>query len=184
MSSNNSWYDKRDTSKTDYKNYELRLKTFWNWPQNSVVSSGELANAGFYYTGAWDKVICAWCCGSVYNWEKGDTALGEHHRHYPNCKFIKEQMSAVQDIDPTLDSKELRIKQLERELAANKKVLLCKRCKEAQVNILFLPCRHMLHCETCAPLMKNCSLCSEVIDGTITIFYGEFDSDVVRPIQI
>lgn len=78
-----------------YKRYETRLASFTgtNWPTNVPVPVEELARAGWYYTGVTDRVRCPWCHGCVYSWEDGDTGLGEHKRHFPNCTFVNEQIA-------------------------------------------------------------------------------------------
>ena len=50
--------------------YNDRLDTFKYWPKQMKPDQYELTNAGFYYTGQYDKVNC-FCCGlSVYAWEQ------------------------------------------------------------------------------------------------------------------
>lgn len=52
----------------------LRLITFilsgHQWPKTSIVSSTQLAKAGFFYLRD-DSVQCAFCKGIVSNWENG-----------------------------------------------------------------------------------------------------------------
>lgn len=70
------------------RNEEARLQTFSSWPSNSPVRPQDLAEAGFYYTGVNDAVQCFCCAGMLSGWEPGDTAWGEHARHYNFCFFI------------------------------------------------------------------------------------------------
>ncbi|XP_041461917.1 baculoviral IAP repeat-containing protein 3-like isoform X1 [Lytechinus variegatus] len=65
-----------------------RLATFQNWPENSPVNYQHLARAGFYFTGLRDVVKCFFCGGEVEGWEYGDTAMGEHKKHFPTCEFV------------------------------------------------------------------------------------------------
>ena len=98
-----SWYTLRDTSPeaytpqtTDFTIESNRLGSFVsNWPQNALISPSELASAGLYFTGPGDRVQCAWCRGGLYNWEPGDTALGEHRRHFPSCQFVKNKLTEL-----------------------------------------------------------------------------------------
>ncbi|XP_076022552.1 baculoviral IAP repeat-containing protein 7 [Genypterus blacodes] len=65
-----------------------RLRTFQNWPADAPVSAGDLARAGFFFTGSRDHVQC-FCCGGVLRcWIDGDNPVSEHKRHFPTCSFI------------------------------------------------------------------------------------------------
>ncbi|KAJ0050048.1 hypothetical protein NL108_011867 [Boleophthalmus pectinirostris] len=67
---------------------QARLQTFTQWPSTCPVSPPDLAQAGFFYIMSNDHVQCFCCGGRIGGWEPGDTAWGEHERHYPNCFFI------------------------------------------------------------------------------------------------
>lgn len=67
---------------------EARRQTFILWPSTAPVRPRDLAEAGLFYLGERDQVQC-FCCGGMLNgWETGDTAWGEHAKHYSNCFFI------------------------------------------------------------------------------------------------
>lgn len=70
------------------KSEEARLDTFVSWPSNSPVRPSDLAQAGLFYMGQNDLVQCFCCAGMMGGWEPGDSAWGEHEKHYPNCFFI------------------------------------------------------------------------------------------------
>ena len=80
-----------------YKHYDVRLTSFTSprWPTDVPVSTDELARAGWYFTGVEDRVKCPWCHGCVYNWVDGDTGLGEHKRHFPQCEFVKDHIASA-----------------------------------------------------------------------------------------
>nr|XP_046261254.1 E3 ubiquitin-protein ligase XIAP [Scatophagus argus] len=67
---------------------EARLQTFSSWPSGGPVGPRDLAQAGFYYLGKNDRVQCFCCGGMLGGWEAGDTAWGEHTKHFSNCFFI------------------------------------------------------------------------------------------------
>ncbi|XP_049898871.1 E3 ubiquitin-protein ligase XIAP [Epinephelus moara] len=67
---------------------EARLQTFSSWPSTAPVSPRDLAQAGLYYLGESDRVQCFCCGGMLGGWEAGDTAWGEHTKHFPYCFFI------------------------------------------------------------------------------------------------
>lgn len=66
---------------------EARLQTFSSWPP-APVRPRDLAQAGLYYLGEGDRVQCFCCGGMLGGWEAGDTAWGEHTKHFPYCFFI------------------------------------------------------------------------------------------------
>lgn len=70
------------------KSEEARIRSFFSWPPSAPVRSRDLAQAGLYYLGEHDQVRCFCCGGMLAGWETGDTAWGEHTKHYPNCFFI------------------------------------------------------------------------------------------------
>ncbi|XP_045887027.1 E3 ubiquitin-protein ligase XIAP isoform X2 [Micropterus dolomieu] len=70
------------------RNEEARLQTFSSWPSTAPVRPRDLAQAGLYYTGESDRVQCFCCNGMLGGWEAGDTAWGEHAKHFPYCFFI------------------------------------------------------------------------------------------------
>jgi len=66
-----------------------RLQTFvGNWPEENPLRPEDLARAGLFYKGPGDRVQCAFCKGILRSWTTGDSALGEHARHFPECPFV------------------------------------------------------------------------------------------------
>jgi hypothetical protein len=92
MVGSNNAYGSMDVPSLDMKVEENRLATFSheNWSAEIPVKPLALAQAGFYYIGPQDRVICAFCRGKVYNWVPGDSPVGEHTRLFPNCTFVQE----------------------------------------------------------------------------------------------
>ena len=78
-----------------YKHLSERLRSFDNpdWPSGVPVTTEELARAGWFYVGRDDRGQCPWCGGCVFNWVPGDSALGEHRRHFPHCDFVCDYMA-------------------------------------------------------------------------------------------
>ena len=60
-----------------------------------------------------------------------------------------------------------RLKQENKTLRSN---MTCKICLDARVGKLFLPCRDLVCCEECSAAIRECPLCRERIEGTITTF--------------
>ena len=50
-----------------------RLPSFTeNWPAKGPVTPRKMANAGFYYLGDSNRVICFYCDEGLKNWEPND----------------------------------------------------------------------------------------------------------------
>ena len=94
-----------------YKHLSERLRSFDNpdWPSGVPVTTEELARAGWFYVGRDDRVQCPWCGGCVFNWVPGDSALGEHRRHFPHCDFVKEHLAnAFRPLPKPLKTRSIR----------------------------------------------------------------------------
>ena len=100
------WYSqlhKKTFTKTDIRavrpferynhlNFEFnRLITFKDWPV-TWLSPFDMARSGFYFTRNKDWVACAFCNGIIGDWQKEDTADGEHKRHFPHCEFMENKV--------------------------------------------------------------------------------------------
>lgn len=46
----------------------------------------------------------------------------------------------------------------------------CKVCMDAEVNTVFLPCGHLVCCDRCAPLLRDCPICRTYVRGTVKTF--------------
>ncbi len=46
----------------------------------------------------------------------------------------------------------------------------CRVCYNEESNILFLPCRHLVTCPTCAAAVASCPVCRSPIDATVQVF--------------
>lgn len=46
---------------------------------------------------------------------------------------------------------------------------VCILCKNDDVSVLFLPCRHVVCCKVCGKLMKHCYICQQKIIGIVNI---------------
>src|SRR6218665_2231818 len=49
---------------------------------------------------------------------------------------------------------------------------VCLQCKTTQIQSMFLPCHHIIQCESCANSTLECPLCSQFITASIRIFVG------------
>ena len=77
--------------------YKDRLNTYEHWPKQMKPNQYQLAKAGFYYTGEYDKVRCFCCNLTVFAWEQTDNPLKEHERLSSSCMYV--QMIGVEPIE-------------------------------------------------------------------------------------
>ena len=177
-----------------YKDYTTRLATYGeNWPKNAPVAAEDLAKAGLFYIG-WsvmrngvkydDLVQCPWCTNKLYNWQSGDSAFGEHMRHFPSCPFIRDKMQEHYESyykealiqyheanwQPSTETEKTELESLKRENERLKFNITCKVCLDAVVGELFLPCAHLVCCVQCSKSMDNCPMCREKIKGRLITF--------------
>ncbi len=57
-----------------------------------------------------------------------------------------------------------------RENEAMREERMCKICMDNDVNIVFLPCGHLVSCQECAPNIKKCAVCRKLIRGTVKTY--------------
>ncbi|AAZ78308.1 polyprotein [Kelp fly virus] len=72
-----------------FSSYEARLASFKNWPLEYCQDPAALAEAGFYYTGLLDRVLCFHCDGGLSDWKRTDDPRIEHAKHFDRCYFVK-----------------------------------------------------------------------------------------------
>lgn len=48
--------------------------------------------------------------------------------------------------------------------------LFCRRCSDNPVSVVFLPCGHLCVCTDCAPSIKHCMLCKQLVKGTVRTY--------------
>ncbi|VDI68390.1 baculoviral IAP repeat-containing protein 2/3 [Mytilus galloprovincialis] len=68
-----------------------RFATFSTFPHIPGIFATRLAEAGFYYSGSGNEVVC-FSCGVRYNsWKRHDSAFEIHKRISPNCSFLSDE---------------------------------------------------------------------------------------------
>lgn len=77
---------KHDTMAMEF----LRLCSMHDYPSKQGPSLLRLAQAGFYYEGNGDELICFSCGVRNRNWSYGDSPNVIHQRLSPGCKFLTE----------------------------------------------------------------------------------------------
>ncbi|NWQ59831.1 BIR7B protein, partial [Neopipo cinnamomea] len=162
---------------------EMRLSTFENWLQNSVIDPEQLARAGFFYTGKYpgemfltlrrgDLVRCFYCDGGVRSWSFGDDPWREHAKWYPDCENINSLgfflflfffFFFFSGKDESQLSTEEQLRRLQEER-------MCKVCLDRDVSVVFVPCGHLVACGECAINLRLCPICRAVIQGSVRTF--------------
>ncbi|KAK6993544.1 inhibitor of apoptosis [Biomphalaria glabrata] len=49
---------------------------------------------------------------------------------------------------------------------------MCKICMDKDVEVVFLPCGHLVSCAECAGALKDCAVCRKPVKGTVRAFLG------------
>lgn len=62
-----------------------------------------------------------------------------------------------------VEDRSLCYQQLQEELNNLEETQLCKICMDAVIEVVFLPCQHMVTCSQCAALMTKCPICMGII---------------------
>jgi E3 ubiquitin-protein ligase XIAP len=66
-----------------------RLESYTDWPKTMKQKPKDLSDAGFYYTGKGDRVMCFSCGGGLKDWEVDDDPWEQHAMWYSNCSYVK-----------------------------------------------------------------------------------------------
>ncbi|XP_067666835.1 baculoviral IAP repeat-containing protein 7-A-like isoform X2 [Haliotis asinina] len=48
--------------------------------------------------------------------------------------------------------------------------VICRLCQTAEVNVVFLPCGHLITCAPCSERVETCPVCTKIIAGTVKAF--------------
>ncbi|XP_071107858.1 E3 ubiquitin-protein ligase XIAP-like isoform X2 [Haliotis cracherodii] len=80
-----------------FEDFTVRRETFKDWPPQMKPTAQQLSEAGFYYTGTFDKVACFTCGCSLSKWQTDADALVQHAKHSPSCLYLR-QLSQYHDI--------------------------------------------------------------------------------------
>ena len=195
----NAVYQKRSkTAKMSL--YADRLASFRLWPKSTPVSAESLAEAGFFYAGSGDGVICFSCGGALKDWEKTDMAWGEHAKYFPSCQFLKDNTPNTRNESQTESQKvseshyqasptthltqqfddHLRLTGQGEKGSLSESypkeneegIRLCKICGKREMDILFLPCAHILSCGICAPELTKCPACMADVQKKVRSYFA------------
>uniref|UniRef100_A0A8C9XAR4 Baculoviral IAP repeat containing 2 n=1 Tax=Sander lucioperca TaxID=283035 RepID=A0A8C9XAR4_SANLU len=149
-----------------------RLLTFVNWPSCSPVRPDQQAKAGFYYVGRNDDVKCFCCDGGLRCWESGDDAWVEHAKWFPLCEYLLQEKGQefVHQIQAHFPRLFEQVIPMEEQMWRLQEERTCMVCMDKEVNIVFIPCGHLVVCKECAPSLRKCPICRALVKGTVRTF--------------
>lgn len=168
----------------EFREYALeskRLESFTHWPKALKQKPDQLADAGFFYTGRGDRVVCFSCGGGLWQWEENDDIWEEHALHYAKCMYLRLYKGSKY-YDEALDTKmrklDARLKGLnflepkkeEDKSKCSETSNECQICCVNKYNTVFLPCGHIYACVKCASPLLQCPICRNRIENVARIF--------------
>lgn len=144
------------------------MKTFEDWPPQMHQKPKDLAEAGFYYTGRGDRVLCFHCGLGLKQWASEDDAREQHALFYDKCEFhqLKHEKDSLSVKETSLTVNEVEDVQVE--TCSDR--LLCKICLENECCVVFMPCKHMACCSDCSVNFNKCIICRQKIASFLKIF--------------
>eukprot|EP00117_Sycon_ciliatum_P030718 scpid37287/ scgid24163/ E3 ubiquitin-protein ligase XIAP; Baculoviral IAP repeat-containing protein 4; IAP-like protein; Inhibitor of apoptosis protein 3; X-linked inhibitor of apoptosis protein len=77
-----------------YGEEKARRQSFANWPSYVGVDGDDLAEAGFFFTGEFDIVQCAFCSVQARHWRRSHSPHSRHEGLSPSCEFIRKHSQA------------------------------------------------------------------------------------------
>lgn len=172
-----------------YAMEEKRLKSFETWCQNLIQKPEVMVDAGFFFTGQNDKVICYFCGGKLKDWSPEDIPWFAHARYFPFCPYVllRKGETFVQSVisesceiaidknheQPVNENKPICLKTSDNEPGeCEKSLILCKICLVKEVQVCYRPCNHVITCVKCALSLNKllCPICRTEIINMIRIY--------------
>ncbi|XP_059485425.1 uncharacterized protein LOC132202487 [Neocloeon triangulifer] len=164
-----------DMKYRQYSTVHSREKSYNNWPKQLSQKPEMLCDAGFFYTGTGDRVLCFQCGGGLKDWDPKDKPWIEHAKWFSRCpylnikkgkKFIDKVVHSYQDAEEVAtDGPEPKVRS-----ADPPGSLLCWLCKDKDVNCVSLPCGHMTTCVGCVDEERKCRACGQVRSAYAEVF--------------
>lgn len=118
---------------------------------------------------------------------QGNQLALEHERQQERQALQQERQQERQALQQALDHerwkrqtlelemqrmKEREEDQLEEEVRRKLQRVVCKICLEKEVEVLFLPCNHLVSCQGCKERLaqKKCPFCRDTYQATIRVY--------------
>ena len=179
----------------EFKLLDDRIRSFSEkyWPSFINLNANVLANAGFFYTGYGDIVVCAYCGLNLYKWNTKDIPLIEHAKYNKNCVYISLFQSDIIKLTKNsnligkvkssfIDFKDLlfvilyKINTFFYNVIRNRNNNFidyrCKICFDNVATILVLPCSHISTCISCATCILYCPICRCNIKTLVKVYFS------------
>lgn len=183
----------------EFKIESHRLNSYVDWPRTMKQKPKELAEAGFYYTGKGDRVICFSCGGGLKHWDETDIPWEQHAMWYSKCEYLKlvKGQKYIDEIQArkngqnesqqngNTDEEVVAREEGENNLLVERKQAcgeddkeakplndnrLCKICYEAEYNTAFFPCGHIIACAKCASSVTRCPYCRQQFTSVMRVY--------------
>lgn len=188
---------------TKYPQYAVesdRIKTFEEWPKCMKQTPTIMADAGLFYSGQGDRVICFSCGGKLREWDDEYIPWEHHALWFPKCDYVRlvkgqEYIESVKRKYPNISAIEQNastpaasmtpiLKSIESSIQSSQSLSnpcdqfkgsdskLCKICYSNEYNTVFVPCGHIVACAKCASSVTACPLCRKRFDNVMRIFFS------------
>lgn len=165
----------------DYVLEVSRMKTFCSWPKSIRQRPQELVEAGFFYTGQGDMVICFSCGLGLRDWEIEDIPIVEHAKHTIECiylnlvkgaEFVKNIKRAESENDTAKKTVTRNVSIIGDDESTSSAENTCKICYDKVADILFQPCNHCASCGRCSVSLETCPVCRRTIERKTKIYFS------------
>lgn len=94
------------------------------------------------------------------NGRKVDEAVNKGYTRMPSkCEIVAKTPEERQRLESLVTERDTQLKKI-----------YCNKCLRKKIEVLFLPCRHLVACENCSTKMDSCMKCQRNIVGTVKIF--------------
>lgn len=158
-----------------------RMKTYNSWPKSIRQRPPELVDAGFFYTGQGDMVICFSCGLGLRDWEIDDIPLVEHAKYTNGCIYLNlvKGPTFIANVKEAQEKDDASKKAVTRSVSCvgneDNEISMenaCKICYGKVADILFQPCNHCASCGSCSVSLKVCPVCRRTIATKTKIFFS------------
>lgn len=103
----------------------------------------------------------------------GETSVKEVERRIQLQRIISQQRKYIEDQDELLKKLRDELNEKQRMLMRRGDHLMCKICFNMSIEVLFMPCRHLISCHKCASrLQGRCPVCRNEIHDYIYVILG------------
>lgn len=163
-----------------------RMRSFKSWPPGLKQKPEELCDAGFFYSGKSDCVVCFSCGVFVGKWDANDNPWVEHKNLLEkDCTYLRFNSDKLEMHQKKFEQEENVRNSSDKETETTnvhdnctKEIeiddeSMCKICFANKSSIAFLPCKHVAVCGQCVYGIKGkCPICRTEITESFKLFYS------------